>query len=114
VLKSWILGWRELDLVVLPAAADEEVGFTSVVGIAIAAGEDDVTGATSAPGDSDGLLAVAETSPCNSAASGGRSSLDIGGIMMSNILSETLAHERRLFLFPSTGAGANANGEFGD
>jgi hypothetical protein len=100
--------------VVLPAAADEEVGFASVVGTAIAAGEDDVTGATSAPGNSDGLLAVAETTPCNSAAGGGRSSLDIGGIMMSSILSETLAHERRLFLFSSAGAVADASGESSD
>ena len=98
----------------LPAAAGAEVGFTSVVGTAIAAGEDDVTGATSVVGNSDGLLAVAETPSCDSAAGGGRSSLDIGGIMMSNILSETLAHERRLFLFSSAGAGADTSGESSD
>ena len=98
----------------LPAAAGAEAGFTSVVGTAIAAGEYDVIGATSVAGNPDGLLAVAETASCDSAAGGGRSSLDIGGIMMSNILSETLAHERRLFLFSSAGAGTDVSGESGD
>ena len=98
----------------LPAAAGAEVGVTSVVGTAVAASEDDVTGATSVAGNPDGLLAVAETPSCASAAGGRRSSLDIGGIMMSNILSETLAHERRLFLFSSAGAGTDASGESSD
>ena len=44
----------------------------------------------------------------------GRSSLDIGGIIMSNILSDTLAQERRRFFFSSPEADADAVTDCGE
>jgi hypothetical protein len=94
--------------VALPPADGREAGFASVAGKATAAGEDDDTAAA---GNSAALSVAEESFPCDCGAGGGRSSLDVGGIIMSNILSETLAHERRRFFFssPETAADTGAD-----
>ena len=71
-----------------------------VVGIGFASGAD--TGvAFSIAGCSDGLPVLEGSPSFGSDPGGGRSSLDAGGIIISNILSETWAHERRCFFFSS-------------
>jgi hypothetical protein len=100
------------------AAADEDANDDDAAAAADEDANDDddaaAAAAASVEGNSAELFVVNALLPCDGSSAGGRSFFDMGGIIMSNILSETLAQERRRFFFSSPRTDPEVGADCGD